>query len=141
MAPKSRRNRQGRTRCRPAPRQLEDDLKRHQLAREVVPQVVEAAERFLEHFPRIARRRVPDRIALLSDLASDVLAWTALGAPGDKDQLPVRCFATSCLLDSDPHRICWQTLAMTGTGAEVTTYVLALASRMDELPGARPDPE
>lgn len=141
MAPKPRRNRRGRARGRPAPPRLEYDLRRHQLAREVVPQLVELIERFLDFFPRIAHRRVADRIFFLGDLASDVLAWTALGAPRDESQLHVRCFAASCLLDDDPHRISWETLAASGIGAEVTTYVRTLASRAGELPGTQPDPE
>src|SRR5262252_2801602 len=141
MAPKPRRNRRGRARGRPAPPRLEYDLRRHQLAREVIPQLVERIERFLDFFPRIAHRRVADRIFFLADLASDVLAWTALGAPRDESQLHVRCFAASCLLDDDPHRISWETLAATGIGAEVTTYVRALASKAGELPSTQPDPE
>jgi len=141
MAPKPRRNRRGRGRGRPAPPRLEYDLRRHQLAREVIPQLVELIERFLDFFPRIAHRRVADRIFFLSDLASDILAWTALGAPRDESQLHVRCFAASCLLDDDPHRISWETLAASGIGAEVTTYVRALASKTGELPSTKPDPE
>jgi hypothetical protein len=141
MAPKPKRNRHGRARVgQPAPRRLEDDLKRHQLARDVIPQLVEATEGFLDYFPQVARRRVPDRIVLLSDVASDVLAWTALGAPRDESRLPVRCFAASCLLDSDPHRISWQTLAMSGIGDEVRTYVRAFASEATELPSRPTDP-
>jgi hypothetical protein len=142
MAPKPRRNRHGRARAgQPAPRRLEDDLKRHQLARDVIPELVEATETFLDCFPRIAQRRVPDRIVFLSDLASDVLAWTALGAPRDENRLPVRCFAAGCLLDSDPHTISWRTLAMSGIGDEVRTYVRAFASEATELSSTRPDPE
>src|SRR5262249_39070405 len=44
MAPKPRRNRRGRGRGRPAPPRLEYDLRRHQLAREVIPQLVELIE-------------------------------------------------------------------------------------------------
>jgi hypothetical protein len=142
MAPKPRRNRHGRARAgQPAPRRLEDDLKRHQLARDVIPELVEAAERFLDYCPQIAERRVPDRIVFLSDLAGDVLAWTALGAPRDENRLPVRCFAASCLLDGDPHTIGWQTLAMSGIGDEVRTYVRAFASEAIELPSTPPDPK
>ena len=142
MAPKPRSNRRGRARAgQPAPRRLEDDLKRHQLARDVIPQLVEATEWFLDDFPQVARRRVPDRIVLLGDLASDVLAWTALGAPRDENRLPVRCFAAGCLLDSDPHTISWQTLAMSGIAGEVTAYMRAFASEVTELPSVRPDHE
>jgi len=44
------------------------------------------------------------------------------------------------MLDDDPHRISWETLAATGIGAEVTTYVGALASKAGELPSTQPDP-
>jgi len=84
---------------------------------------------------------MPDRIFFLSDLASDCLAWTALGAPRDEHQIPVRCFASSCLLFSDPHRISWQALTMSGIAAEVRTWVRAFASEAANLQTARPDPE
>lgn len=86
-------------------------------------------------------RRIPDRIFFLSDLASDCLAWTALGAPRDENQIPVRCLASSCLLFSDPHRISWQALAMSGIAVEVRTWVRAFASQATNLQTARPDPE
>lgn len=140
MAPKSSRRRHGRPRGRPAPR-LEDDLKRFQLAREVIPQLVETMDGFLEHFPLVAERRVVDRISMLCDMASDVLAWTALGAPRGDEQLPARCFAASCFLDGDPHRISWQTLAMSGIGGEVAGYLRTFVSEAIDLPTERPDAE
>ncbi len=96
MPPKARRTRGRRAQGRRAPQRLDQDLKRHQLARTITPQLVAAAERFLDHFPRIVQRRARDRIGFLADLASDVLAWTALGAPRDESHLPLRCFAASC---------------------------------------------
>ena len=139
MAPKRNRNRHGQARGRTAPRRLDDDLKRHQLAHLLVPDLVEATERFLDRFPRITRRRAADRIVSLDHLASDILAWTALGASRDGDQLPARCFASSCLLDSDPHRISWQALAMSGMETEVRTCVRAFASDAPEVPSGRLD--
>lgn len=137
----SRPKRGRRLRNRPAPRRLEDDLRRHQLAHEVRPELVEVAGWFLVDFPRVAARRVVDRIMMLSDLASAVLAWTALGAPRDEQQIPASAFAASCLLDTDPHEICWRALALSGVGREVQTHLRETAVRAAGLPTARPDPE
>jgi hypothetical protein len=141
MAPKTRHKRRGKPQGRPPERRLADDLKRHQLAHEVIPELIASAEIFLESFPRIARRRSVDRILQLSSLAGDVLAWTALGAPRDQNESPVRCFAASCFLDTDPHRMSWVALTMAGMGPEIRTYVREFAATAVDRPQLRPTPD
>src|SRR5262249_55993020 len=43
--------------------------------------------------------------------------------------------------DEGAQRIGWEAVAASGIGAEVTTYVRALASKTGELPSTKPDPE
>jgi hypothetical protein len=141
MAPRTRHKRRGQPQGRRPEQRLADDLKRHQLAREIVPELVESAEYFLDTFPQIVRRRSIDRILSLSRLASDILTWTALGAARDENQLPARCFAASCFLDTNPHRMSWVALTMVGTGAEVRTYVREFASHASRRPTIPPTPD
>lgn len=114
-----------------APRRLSDDLQRHQIARDVAPQVVESIEEFLTETSRLARRRIFDRIVAHTQLASDILAWTALMAPRDERRLGARCFAAACFVVSDPHRLAWVVLASSGVDSEVRAYVRSAAAEVD----------
>lgn len=118
MSARNRNRRRTRGSGRPAPqRDLEDVLRRRNLARRLAEPLADRIEEFSELFSGLARRRVADRAAAAARLVGQLAAWGGL-ASGEDRATATELFGVSFLLGPD-EGFGWHALALAQVEDEV----------------------